>query len=122
MIITAAQEVATTEVITSFLPLAAVVIPLLGSFVTYVVGLQSEKLRNFCAVFTSLITVIIVMSMFPLVQHGTVQLQIAKVLQLGIYFRVDMFGFVFAALISIIWFWATLHATAYMEQEHAQNR
>jgi formate hydrogenlyase subunit 3/multisubunit Na+/H+ antiporter MnhD subunit len=119
----AAQEVkATTEVITSFLPVAAVLIPLIGSLLVFLAGQYSVKLRNVCAVLTALVTFGAVLSMYPLVQHGPIQYQFAKVLQLGIHFRVDFFGFVFAALMSMIWFMATLYSTAYMSHEHAQNR
>lgn len=119
----AAQEVkATTETITSFLPVAAVLFPLVGSLAVFLIGLVSEKLRNVCAVLTALVTFGIVLSLYPLVQKGPVQFQFARVLQIGIHFRVDYFGFVFAVLMATIWFMATLYATAYMSHEHAQNR
>ena len=119
----AAQEVkATTEVITSFLPVAAVIVPLIGSLLLFLVGKFSDKLRNVCAVLTALVTFGIVLSMYPLVQQGPLVYEFAKVMQLGIHFRVDFFGFVFAVLMSTIWFLATLYATAYMSHEHAQSR
>ncbi|MDW7651252.1 MAG: proton-conducting transporter membrane subunit [Bacillota bacterium] len=119
----AAQEVkATTEIITSFLPVAAVLVPLLGSLLVFLAGRVSDKLRNVCAVLTALITFGIVLSMYPLVQQGTVQYEFARVMQIGVHFRVDFFGFVFAALMATIWFLATLYATAYMSHGHAKSR
>ena len=119
----AAQEVkTTTEVITSLLPVAAVAVPLVGSLLVFLAGRISGKLRNVCAVLTALVTFGIVMSMYPLVQHGVIQYEFARVMQIGVYFRVDFFGFVFAALMSTIWFLATLYSTAYMEHGHAQSR
>ena len=119
----AAQEVqATTEVFTSLLPVAAVAVPLVGSLLVFLAGRISDKLRDVCAVLTALVTFGIVFSMYPLVQQGVVQYEFARVLQIGIHFRVDFFGFVFAALMSSIWFLATLYSTAYMEHGRAKNR
>lgn len=119
----AAQEVkAATEVFTSLLPVAAVGVPLAGSLLAFFAGRYSDKLRDVCAVLTALVTFGIVFSMFPLVQRGIVQYEFAKVMQLSVTFRVDFFGFVFAALMSFIWFLATLYSTAYMEHGHAKNR
>lgn len=119
----AAQEVkATTEVFTSLLPVAAVAVPLVGSLLIILAGRVSDKLRDVCAVLTALVTFFIVFSMYPLVQHGVVQYEFAKFIQFSIYFRVDFFGFVFAALMSSIWFLAVLYSTAYMEHGRAKNR
>jgi hydrogenase-4 component B len=119
----APQEVkATTEVITSLLPVAAVAVPLLGSLLVFAAGRVSEKLRDVCAVLTALVTFGIVFSMYPLVQQGILQYEFDKIMQIRIFFRVDFFGFVFAALMSFIWFLATLYSTAYMEHGHAKNR
>ena len=119
----AAQEVkATTEVITSLLPVAAVAVPLVGSLLVFFADRVSDKLRDVCAVLTALITFLIVFSMYPLVQQGVVQYQFAKIMQVSTHFRVDFFGFVFAALMSSIWFLAVLYSTAYMEHGRAKNR
>ncbi|MCW3489725.1 complex I subunit 5 family protein [Dethiobacter alkaliphilus] len=123
MSFTAAQEVqATTEVITSLLPVFAVAVPLAGSLLVFFAGRFSEKLRDICAVITALITFGIVFSMYPLVQQAVLQYEFAKFLQVSIHFRVDFFGFVFAALMSCIWFLATLYSIAYMEHGRAKNR
>ena len=119
----AAQEVkATTEVFTSLLPVAAVAVPLVGSLLIILASRVSDKLRDVCAVLTALVTFFIVFSMYPLVQNGVVQYEFANFMQISIYFRVDFFGFVFAALMSSIWFLAVLYSTAYMEHGRAKNR
>jgi hydrogenase-4 component B len=119
----APQEVkAASEVFTSLLPVAAVAVPLVGSLLVLLADRVSDKLRDVCAVLTALITFGIVFSMYPLVQHGVVQYEFAKVMQIRTYFRVDFFGFVFAALMSSIWFLAVLYSTAYMEHGRSKNR
>lgn len=119
----AAQDVkASTEIFTSLLPVAAIAVPLVGSLLVYFAGRVSGKLRDVCAVLTALVTFAVVLSMYPLVQQGTIEYHFARVMQIGVYFRVDFFGFVFAALMSTIWFLATLYSTAYMSDGHAQKR
>jgi hydrogenase-4 component B len=123
MLNAAAQEVkTTTEVITSLLPLALIMIPLLGALLTYLCGRYSDKLRNACAVLVTLLTAAAVMSGYPLLQEGVVEFVLFRSAQFKLFLRLDLFSFVFAAIISIIWFLATLHATAYMAHEHEQNR
>ncbi len=119
----AAQESkATIETVTSFLPVMTILVPLAGSLLVFWLGHYSEKLRNLAAVFTSLVTFILVLSLYPLVQHGTIEFQFARVMQFGLLLRVDFFGFLFAALFATVWFLATVYATVYMSHEHSQNR
>lgn len=123
MLFAAAQETqATTETIKSVLPMLAVVFPLLGSLIVFVIGMYSEKLRNLCAVLTALVTFVLVFSLYPLVSRGAVEFQYAQIMQYGLLLRVDFFGFLFAALFATVWFLATAYSTVYMSHEHAQNR
>ncbi|MBS4022948.1 MAG: NADH dehydrogenase subunit [Dethiobacter sp.] len=123
MFFAAAQESKViTEVITSLLPVIAVLFPLAGSLLTFLAGLYSEKLRSACAVLTALITFGIVMSMYPLIQQGTIVYRFAGFMEYGLIFRADFLSFLFAALFSASWLLATLYATVYMKREHAQNR
>ncbi|EEG78151.1 complex I subunit 5 family protein [Dethiobacter alkaliphilus] len=119
----AAQEImATTENITSLLPVAAIVFPLLGSFIVFLAGLYSARLRNVLAVLTALVTFGIVMSIYPYVQQGPLVYHFADVMNYGLYFRADFVSFVFAVLFAGSWLLATIYATVYMKEEHAQNR
>jgi formate hydrogenlyase subunit 3/multisubunit Na+/H+ antiporter MnhD subunit len=119
----AAQEIkATTESLTTLLPVAAVLLPWAGALVALLAGYYSEKLRNLLAVLTALGTFALVLSIYPYVQQGTVVYHFADVMNYGLYFRADFLSFVFAALFSGSWLLATIYATVYMKKEHAQNR
>ncbi|NLM45795.1 MAG: NADH dehydrogenase subunit [Firmicutes bacterium] len=123
MMLAAASEVnATAETIASFLPAAAIGIPFAGSVAAFLFGRRAEKLRNACAALAALLTLAAVLCLYPLVVRGQVTWEVAGVLQSGLFFRVDFYSFVFAALMSFIWFLATLHAAFYMAHEHAQTR
>jgi hydrogenase-4 component B len=119
----AAQDIkATTEIVTSFLPVAAILLPLAGSLLVYLAGLFSEKLRNLLAVLAAMATLGVVLSLYPYVQEGTVVFRLANVMNYGLYFRADFISFVFAALFSGSWLLATVYATVYMKKERAQTR
>jgi hydrogenase-4 component B len=119
----AAQDIkATTEVITSILPVAAIAFPMLGTLLVFLSGYVAEKLRNTLAVLVALGTLGIVLSLYPYVQEGTVIYRFANVMNYGLYFRADFISFVFAVLFSGSWLLATVYATVYMKKEHAQTR
>lgn len=123
MFFAAAQETkATTEIIVSFLPVAAILVPLLGSLAVFLVGLASATLRNVMAVLTALATFVTVLAMYPHVQNGTVVFHFANVMNYGLYFRADFLSFLFAALFAGSWLLAAVYATVYMQSEHALNR
>jgi len=109
-------------IFTSFLPVLAILVPWLGALVVFLAGYLSEKLRNLLAVLVALATCGIVLSLYPYVQTGTVVYRFADLMSFGLYFRVDFLSFVFAALFSLSWLFATIYATVYMKKEHAQNR
>ena len=122
MFFMAAQDMATIESISSLLPPAAVAVPLIGSLLVLGAERWAGKWRDSLAVLTALLTLVIVMLMLPSVLQRPLQFELPGIMQLGLLLRVDLFGFVFAALMSLIWLLATLHATAYMAHEHAQTR
>jgi formate hydrogenlyase subunit 3/multisubunit Na+/H+ antiporter MnhD subunit len=123
MVFAAVQESReAAEIITGILPLVTVLVPLAGSLLVLLLGYCHERLRNHCAVLTSFATFVLVLSHYPLVRHGAVEFQYARVMQFGVLLRVDFFGFVFAALFAAVWFLATVYATVYMSREHAQTR
>ncbi|MBS4031054.1 MAG: NADH dehydrogenase subunit [Clostridiales bacterium] len=119
----AAQEInATTETITSLLPVVAVLFPLAGSVLVLLAGLYAEKFRSALAVLTALVTFGLVLAIYPLVQHGTVIYHFADVMEYGLFFRADFLSFLFAALFAGSWLLATIYATVYMKKEASQTR
>jgi len=120
---TAAMDIkASAEIITSFMPAAAVIVPLAGSLLVFLAGLLTPKLRNLCAILTALATLAIVLAMYPLVQNGSIVYRFANFMEYGLYLRVDFLSFLFAAIFAGSWLFAVIYATVYMRGEHAQNR
>ncbi|ACB84105.1 complex I subunit 5 family protein [Natranaerobius thermophilus] len=107
---------------TSILPILIIFVPLLGSFGVILISSVSEKLRDIYTVIISAVPLVLLAVMYPLVQQGIVQYNIEWFLEIGLIFRLDSLGFLFTALISLIWFLATLYATEYISHEHNRNR
>src|SRR5690554_5843217 len=93
MLPAAAHEMnTTTETITSLLPLAAIMVPLVGALLTYWLGQRSDKLRNACTVLVTLATITVVMALYPLLQKGAVEFILLRLEQFNIFLRVDFFS------------------------------
>lgn len=113
-----------SQVIISSQPVWAVLIPMIGSLLVYLVGRKSDLWRNIAAAAIAAYTFKEVLTLYPLVQQGIVEFryQLLPFINYDLYFKVDFVGFVFAALMSFVWLLATLFCWSYMDHEHAKNR
>ncbi len=112
-----------TAAITSLLPVLMVFIPLLGSLgVLFCAKSASKNVRNTLVVSLTAIPLLIAVRMFFLLEERIIEYNVEWFLEIGLIFRVDQFSFIFVALISLIWFLATLYALEYISHEHNQNR
>ncbi|MBN2282710.1 MAG: monovalent cation/H+ antiporter subunit D family protein [Deltaproteobacteria bacterium] len=113
------------DTITSIKPLLAVAVSLFGSLLIIAVG-RSPNLREFCSVVIALIKFCIVISMLPAVLGGTrIVYNLVDVLPgVGIAFRVDSLGMMFAIVASSLWIVTTFYSIGYMRplKEHSQTR
>jgi hydrogenase-4 component B len=85
-------------------------------------GRFREDLRDFVATGTALTAFMLTLALYPDVSRGTVVFNLPGFIGLGLNFRVDFLGFVFAALASFIWFLATFYSSEYMRHEQARTR
>lgn len=102
-----------------YLPIWAVVFPLLMAFVVMYVDRRSAVGRNIITVIASAITFFIVLAMYPVIMAGEIiYLPIAHLVPpFGLSFRVDMLGFGLSLLSSFIWMLATIYSLEYMKKE-----
>ncbi len=114
----------TIHAVTSLLPVWAILLPLAGSLAVYLAGKKSEKARNATAIAITILTFILVASMYPtVIGAGTpIEYKINILIASGINFRVDGIGLLLALITSFIWMLATIYAISYMKHEHAKNR
>jgi multicomponent Na+:H+ antiporter subunit D len=113
------------EMITSIKPLLAVTVSLFGSILIIAAG-RKPNLRESCSIIIALIKFGIILSMLPVILKGTkIVYNIVDVLPgVGIAFRVDSFGLLFALVASSLWIVTTIYSIGYMRplKEHSQTR
>jgi len=106
----------------SSLPLWVTLVPLLVGIGLYFLKNSFEVSRKIISLAASLFSLAGVLIMLPLVLGGTVTFDLVNFMQMGLFFRVDLVGWVFAVLITFIWFLATLFSFVYMDFEHNRPR
>ncbi len=106
----------------SSLPLLVTVIPIISGVILYFFKDTWEKTRKACALIISLFTLSGVIFLLPLSMSGTVCYDLLNFMQLGLFFKVDLIGWIFSFLITLVWFLATLFSFAYMDHEHNRKR
>ncbi len=106
----------------NYYPIWIVFLPIIGGFVSISFGRKYENLRDALTVIFTFITLIMVMSMYPLVAKGNIILNLPRVLGYGLLFKIDMLSFIMAILTSILWLMAMIYAPNYMAFENHRNR
>jgi formate hydrogenlyase subunit 3/multisubunit Na+/H+ antiporter MnhD subunit len=106
----------------SSLPVWIVLLPLLAGALLYLIGEKRESLRKAVALGASFLALVGVAWLMPAALAGTVEYRLADFMQLGLFFKVDLVGWIFAGLIALVWFLAVLFSLAYMDHEHNRRR
>ncbi len=106
----------------SSLPLWATLIPLAAGIAIYFFKGSWENARKLAALATCLFSLGCVVWTLPLMFTGVVCFDLVNFMQLGLFFRLDLIGWVFAFLITVVWTLATIFSFAYMDLEHNRPR
>ncbi len=106
----------------SSLPLWITLVPMLAGIGIYLLKDLWETARKVCALLTSFAALVGVILLFPFALTGTVSYDLIDFMQMGLFFKVDLIGWIFAFLITTVWFLATLFSFAYMDLEHNRRR
>ena len=101
---------------------AVAVFPLIGGILLYLLREKHDRIRELLSVLIAFITLGGVLIMLPAVQERAITLNLEGFMQFGLYFRVDIIGWIFAFIISFIWFLATIFSITYMSFEHDLRR
>lgn len=104
-----------------FLPHAIVILPLCGTVLIALLG-RRETLRNLAAILTSGGTFCLCGLLFLEVLEAPLVLAWPHFLDIGLIFKVDITGALFALFASFIWFMATVFSWTYMGHEHQRTR
>jgi len=109
----------------SYLPVIAVLSPMLLSIVVYYVGGKSERARDILSIAICVGSFLAIATMAPAVLGGKViefVLVSGEIAPIEIAFRVDQLSLIIAMMCSFDWILATVYSIKYMGHEHARNR
>ena len=106
----------------TYVPLYLVLVPMLTGIVLYLFPESKMLIRKAGAILASLFSLIGVMWLLPYVLQGEVCCDLIEFMQFGLYFSVDIVSWVFAVLITLVYFLAVLFSFSYMDYEHNLRR
>jgi len=112
------------ETVFSVKPFLAVLVSLIA--IPCIISSRSQNIRESWTFVAAAIKLALVLSMLPLVLNGgVVEYTVCQVFpNLGIAFRVDAFGMLFALVASSLWIITSIYSIGYMRHldEHSQTR
>ena len=97
-------------------------IPILGAFLIYLSGIYSRRLRDFLAILVSFLPLALIVRLYPLIQEETIIYRLQGLLDYGLTFSLDRLSFIFALVVSLVWFLTTIYLIEYITGEKHQNR
>jgi proton-translocating NADH-quinone oxidoreductase chain M len=95
-----------------------VLVPVVGGILTC---LTPKKIREFFAVFASLATLVLALSLFPAVSETPLELEYFSSPAISLGLRIDFLALVIITLISFLGFLATLFSLSYMKEHSRLN-
>ncbi len=114
----------TMETVLSVKPFLAVLVSLV--VIPFIVVSRTQNLRESWTFIAGTIKFLLVLSMLPMVLQGkTIEYTVVRIFpDLGIAFRVDAFGMLFALVASSLWIVTSIYSLGYMRSldEHSQTR
>lgn len=105
-----------------YLPLLLIFLPILGAVFLYLAGTISSLLRNILLLIITGVNLLLLILFYPLLKQSLLVFELREIMDYGLKFSMDMTGFLFAFLISLLWFLASIYAIDYMAHEKNQNR
>jgi len=106
-----------TRTIYTLRPVAIVLFPIAAALVVALLGAKRGRYAALFSLGAAVFTFLGVLSFYPLLRQGIMEHYFYELMGVGLLFRVDYLGFIFALLISLAWLLAMLHAQLFLEQE-----
>lgn len=104
------------------LPLIVIAVPLIGGLVELMGGRKSDNVRDITVVYTTFITLILVLAMYPHALDGTMTYSLNQLLGFGFTFKVDMLSLTLAMTTSLLWLPVMIYSHKYMLHENHRSR
>lgn len=102
--------------------LCIILIPLIGSFIGYIIGKKDEMLRSIFNITMTGTNFLLITLLYFSVMNGKIEIFIPNIMGTGLYLKLDMFRYIFVWLTSLIWFLITIYSTQYLLSYKNRNR
>lgn len=102
--------------------LIMLILPVIGTIVSFFVGRYSERWRDVINSFVTGINLLVISLMFKNVMNEPLQLYIRDIMGVGLHLKLDVFRYVFVWVTALIWFLTTLYSTQYLIRYKNRNR
>jgi len=102
--------------------LIILLLPVLGTIISFYVGYYSERWRDVINTIVTGVNLLFISFLFKDVLHGSMNLFIKDIMGVGLHLKLDMFRYVFVWVTALVWFLTTLYSTQYLIRYKNRNR
>ncbi len=99
-----------------------IIIPLISSFIGFMIGKKDEKLRDIFNIIMTMTNFILVTYLYPFVMDNNLGYFIPNIMGTGLYLKLDVFRYIFVWLTALIWVLITIYSTQYLVSYKNRNR
>jgi len=99
-----------------------ILIPLIGSFIGFIIGKKDESARSVFNITMTGINFLVITSLYFDIMNGTLEIFVPNIMGTGLFLKLDMFRYIFVWLTSLIWFLITIYSTQYFLSYKNRNR
>ncbi|MDF2678231.1 MAG: shaA [Bacillota bacterium] len=99
-----------------------IIIPLISSFIGFMIGKKDEKLRDIFNIIMTMTNFILVTYLYSFVMNNNLEFFIPNIMGTGLYLKLDVFRYIFVWITSLIWFLITIYSTQYLVSYKNRNR
>jgi len=99
-----------------------VFLPILAGIPIYLVGLISKKIKYATVLGVAIINFISVLNLFPTIKSHVLELTIPHILGIGVSFRLNLVGYVFAFITSLAWLIVIIYSKDYVSKRPKSER
>lgn len=88
--------------------------PFIGSVVTYVIGYNNNKIRNFLNTLITLINLVVIIYMYPTVIESQIEYTLPYIMGTGLHLKLDIFRYLFVFITAFVWFIINVYSSQYL--------
>lgn len=107
---------------TNYELLIILLLPVLGSMLSFYVGLYSERFRDLINSIVTGANLIVITFLFKDVIQQPLELYIQNIMGVGLHLKLDILRYVFVWVTALVWFLTTLYSTQYLIRYKNRNR